>query len=82
MLIGVRSVTDYWSETCVGWFLKEGWVSLSIVVTFVQHTPPFSVCVLSLHQGKGYSEISIVGSKSKCVCVVYHQVVGAIDTHV
>ena len=65
MLIGVRSVTDYWSETCVGWFPKEGWISLSIVITFVQHTSPFSDSVLSLDHGKGYCEISIVGSNSK-----------------
>ncbi len=65
MLIGVRSVTDYWSEPCVAWHPKEGWISLSIVITFVQHTSPFSYSVLSLHHGKGYCEIGIVGTNSK-----------------
>ena len=69
-------------ETCVGIALPDSWGPLSVAVTFVEKIPPVSL-VLSLQQGKSYSEIAIVGSKCKCVCVRYQQVViHTVDGHV
>ena len=69
-------------ETCVGIALPDSWGPLSVAVTFVEKIPPVSL-VLGLQQGKSYSEIAIVGSKCKCVCVTYHQVViHTVDGHV
>ncbi len=69
-------------ETCIGIALPDSRGPLSVAVTFVEKIPPVSL-VLGLQQGKSYSEIAIVGSKCKCVCVAYHQVViHTVDGHV
>ena len=69
-------------ETCVAIMLPDSWGSLSVAVTFVEKIPPVSL-FLGLQQGKGYGEISIVGTKRKGICVVYHQIVThTIDNHV
>ena len=49
--------------------------SLSIIITFMDKTPPLIISCYSLKHGKGYSEIGTVLSKIKCFCVVYHQIV-------
>ena len=66
--ITAGSCGDSCMETCVVIMLSNSWSSLSIGITFVEEVSPVSLS-LGLVQGKGYSEIGIVFSKGKCVCV-------------
>ena len=66
---GLQGSLDEWAGgNGVAIMLPDSWGSLSIGITFVKEVSPVSLS-LGLVQGKGYSEIGIVFSKSKCVCV-------------
>ena len=79
--VAVGSCGDSCVETGVAVVLPDGWGSLSVGITLVDEVSPVSL-FLGLEEGKGYSEVTIVFSKIKCVCVVHDQITGTVNCHV